>query len=98
MSTPNKKDDFGTRLKELEAITTWFESDEVDLNAALSKFERGMELADGLKKELAEIENRVEVIKQRFDDGAPSSTATSSAVDPAAEPPSASSSGGQALF
>ena len=44
------KADFGSQLKELEAITMWFESDEVDLNEALNKFERGMELADGLKK------------------------------------------------
>ncbi len=63
--------DFGSKLKELEAITEWFESDEVDLNAALQKFERGMHLADELKKELGEIENRVEVIKRKFDAAAP---------------------------
>lgn len=63
----SSKQDFGSKLKELESITEWFESDEVDLNEALKKFERGMELADGLKKELQQIENRVEVIKQKFD-------------------------------
>ena len=61
------KSDFGSQLKELEAITEWFESEEVDLNEAIAKFERGMELADTLKKELEQIENRVEKIKQRFD-------------------------------
>ena len=59
--------DFGSKLKELEAITAWFESDEVDLNAALAKFERGMELANELKQELQQVENRVEKIKARFD-------------------------------
>jgi exodeoxyribonuclease VII small subunit len=59
--------DFGAKLKELEAITAWFESDEVDLNAALAKFERGMQLADELKRELQQVENRVEKIKARFD-------------------------------
>lgn len=63
----NKPTDFGSKLKELEAITDWFESDDVDLNEALKKFERGMQLADDLKKELAEVENRVETIKQKFD-------------------------------
>lgn len=63
----NSKEDFGKKLNELESITEWFESDDVDLNEALKKFERGMELADSLKKELQQIENRVEVIKQKFD-------------------------------
>lgn len=64
--------DFGTKLKELETITAWFESDEVDLNSALAKFERGMQLADELKRELQQVENRVEKIKARFD--APTNT------------------------
>lgn len=59
--------DFGAKLKELETITAWFESDAVDLNAALAKFERGMQLADELKRELQQVENRVEKIKARFD-------------------------------
>ena len=62
---------FGAKLKELEKITDWFEGEDVDLNDALIKFERGMALAADLKSELKEIENRVEVIKQRFDEPAP---------------------------
>ncbi|TAK88805.1 exodeoxyribonuclease VII small subunit [Patescibacteria group bacterium] len=76
------KPDFGTKLKELEAITEWFESDEVDLDAALTKFERGMELASELKKELGEVENRVEKIKQRFDTAAPAETEAAWAGEP----------------
>ncbi len=72
------KPDFSAKLQELEAITTWFESDEVDLNAALAKFERGMELANELKRELGQIENRVEKIKAKFD--AP--TASSGSIEP----------------
>lgn len=67
MADNKKQPDFGAKLQELEAITEWFESDEVDLNAALAKFERGMQLADELKRELAQIENRVETIKAKFD-------------------------------
>jgi exodeoxyribonuclease VII small subunit len=59
--------DFGKKLAELEKITEWFESDSVDLNESLAKFERGMQLADELKKELQDVENRVEKIKQKFD-------------------------------
>ncbi len=64
------KSDFGAKLHELEAITAWFESEEVDLNEALAKFERGMKLADELKRELTEVENRVEKIKAKFESAA----------------------------
>ncbi len=59
--------DFAAGLAELEEITAWFESSDVDLTVALSKFERGMELAASLKDHLQIIENRVVKIKQRFD-------------------------------
>jgi exodeoxyribonuclease VII small subunit len=70
---------FAAKLKELEAITAWFESEQVDLNEALAKFERGMELSDQLKKELQDVENRVEKIKQKFD----SSTVEAAEPEPA---------------
>jgi exodeoxyribonuclease VII small subunit len=84
MSPANDNQQFGAKLKELETITEWFESDEVDLNEALAKFERGMQLANELKKELQQVENRVEKIKQRFDGPAAGSPA------PEEEPPPAS--------
>jgi exodeoxyribonuclease VII small subunit len=65
MTTP-KPFEFEKALKELEDITTWFESSDVDLDQGLVKFERGMELAGQLKSHLATVENRVEKIKQRF--------------------------------
>ncbi|HVE80565.1 MAG TPA: exodeoxyribonuclease VII small subunit [Candidatus Dormibacteraeota bacterium] len=75
-----KEQDFGKKLEELEAITEWFESDKVDLNEALGKFERGMQLAEDLKKELEVIENKVEKIKQKFD-GSASAPAVETAAD-----------------
>jgi exodeoxyribonuclease VII small subunit len=70
--------EFEKALKELESITAWFESSDVDLDAGLVKFERGMELAHQLKTHLASVENRVEKIKQRF-----SGIATPGAPEPA---------------
>ena len=58
--------EFEQALKELEEITLWFESTDVDLDQGLVKFEHGMELASQLKNHLASVENRVEKIKQRF--------------------------------
>jgi len=65
-----KKFEFEPALKELEAITQWFEQTDVDLDQGLVKFERGMELAAQLKAHLSTVENRVEKIRARFD-GAP---------------------------
>jgi exodeoxyribonuclease VII small subunit len=62
----NKDFHFDAALKELEEITQWFESSEVDLDKGLVKFERGMELATELKSHLETIENRVEKIKAKF--------------------------------
>jgi len=64
---PNQPFKFEQALKELEDITQWFESTDVDLDQGLVKFERGMELASQLKSHLTSVENRVEKIKQKFD-------------------------------
>ena len=66
MTEPKFK--FDQAMKELEEITAWFESGEVDLDQGLVKFERGMELANKLKEHLAQVENRVEKIKVKFSD------------------------------
>lgn len=58
---------FEEAMAELEAISKWFESSDVDLDEGVKKFERGMELAAQLKDHLAEIENKVEKVKARFD-------------------------------
>jgi exodeoxyribonuclease VII small subunit len=84
MST-TKPFEFEKALKELEEITVWFESSDVDLDAGLVKFERGMELAQQLKSHLAGVENRVEKIKQRFSGTTPGAPAPAD-VDALAAP------------
>lgn len=64
MST--KKTDFKQQLEELEQIVDWFESSDVDIDQAISKFERGMELAASLEKQLADTETKVEEITRKF--------------------------------
>ena len=57
---------FAKAFEELEALTAWFEKDEIDVDEGLKKFERGLELAGLCKKKLAEVENRVQEIKIKF--------------------------------
>jgi exodeoxyribonuclease VII small subunit len=77
MST--KAFEFERSLKELEAITAWFESADADLDQGIEKFERGMELSQELRAHLDQVENRIEKIRQRF--------STSTASEPSTEPP-----------
>lgn len=62
-----KKPTFAQAFAELEAITEWFETAEVDLDEGLQKFERGLELAKLCKTKLAEVENTVTELKKKFD-------------------------------
>lgn len=66
MDMPKKKElTFAAAYEELESITAWFESDEMELEAALKKFERGLELAAVCKKSLATIENTITDLKKQ---------------------------------
>lgn len=60
------KTDFSKKLKKLEDIVEWFESEDIDLDKAVDKFEDGMKLAGELKKYLETVENRVEKVKKSF--------------------------------
>ena len=64
---PAKKKSFTKQFEELEAITEWFESeDALDLEKGLKEFEEGLKLAQELKEQLSEVENKVEKIKEKF--------------------------------
>lgn len=52
---------------ELEAITTWFERNDIDLEEGLKKYERGMALAKQLRERLRLAEVEIEEIKKRYD-------------------------------
>jgi exodeoxyribonuclease VII small subunit len=62
----SKKPNFSEAFAELEAITEWFETGEVDLDEGLKKFERGLELAQICKAKLADVENKVIELKKKF--------------------------------
>ncbi|MBU1126036.1 MAG: exodeoxyribonuclease VII small subunit [Patescibacteria group bacterium] len=64
--TTKKQPTFSEAFNELEKLTAWFETEEVDLDEGLEKFERGLELAQICKKKLAEVENKVTTLKKKF--------------------------------
>jgi len=57
---------FKQALEELKKINEEFDSEDIDLDEALKKFKRGLELAKKCKERLREVENEVVKIKEKF--------------------------------
>ncbi|HET8689976.1 MAG TPA: exodeoxyribonuclease VII small subunit [Candidatus Saccharimonadales bacterium] len=55
-------------LKDLEQIVDWFESDELDLEQAMAKFDEGVKKAEAIKRQLTQMENKISVLSRRFDE------------------------------
>jgi len=51
---------------QLDDVMVWFESEDVDLDKALMKYEEGMKIVGQLEKQLTEAENKVTKLKQKF--------------------------------
>jgi len=57
--------DIGKAFAELESITEWFESGNMNLDEGLKKYERAMELAEALRIQLESAENRITEIQKK---------------------------------
>ena len=62
----DKKFNFTKAFAELESIVQELEAGKVDIDEGLKKYERGLELATACQKKLQEVENKVQVIKAKF--------------------------------
>lgn len=63
----NQKTNLKDKLAELDSLLEWFEQDDLDIEEALAKYEKGSELAASIREQLSEIENKITVLKKRFD-------------------------------
>lgn len=64
---PQPKTDIQAQLAQLEEVVAWFERDDIDIQEAIARFEEGSRLAEDIKKQLAQLENKITVLKERFD-------------------------------
>jgi len=60
-----EKFNFTKFYQEIEEINEWFQKEDIDLDEALRKYERGMELIKECRERLEETENKFEEIKQK---------------------------------
>lgn len=56
-----------TKMKKLETIVEWFESEDVDIDEALTKYEAGLKLANELQDDIKSTKNKFTKIKKSFD-------------------------------
>lgn len=55
------------QMQQLDELIAWFEQSELDIEEAITKFEEGSKLAEDIKNRLQKLENKVTVLKQKFD-------------------------------
>lgn len=65
MSKANKT--ISEKTAELNELVAWFDSDDFTLEAALDKFKEAELLAATIEKDLAQLQNDIQVVKQKFD-------------------------------
>ncbi|MBP8618014.1 MAG: exodeoxyribonuclease VII small subunit [Candidatus Pacebacteria bacterium] len=63
----DEKFNFTKAYQELEEINEWFQGEDIDLDEALKKYERGIELVKKCQERLKEAENKFEDIKKKYD-------------------------------
>ena len=54
------------KLEELEGKVEWFYSDDFKLEDAIVKYEETTKLAKEVEKDLNELKNKIEVLKEKF--------------------------------
>lgn len=62
-----KKKTYQQLSDELAGLIDWFESDQVDLDRAVTKYEQAMELLNQMENYLRTAENKVKKIAAKFD-------------------------------
>lgn len=68
MSNPKHNDQpLGDQLAQLDELIAWFDREDFDLDEALKKFDEGVKLTEVLEARLHELDNKITVLKERFD-------------------------------
>lgn len=67
MSSSKNEPPLSEQLQKLDELIAWFDQADFDLDQALVKFDEGVKLVEHIEKRLGELENKITVLKQRFD-------------------------------
>jgi exodeoxyribonuclease VII small subunit len=70
MSDKKVEKPLSDQLRELDELIAWFDQDDFDLDEALKKFDEGVKLTEQIEARLTKLENKITILKQRFDSAA----------------------------
>jgi len=65
MSQANKT--IAQKSEELSELVSWFDSEDFNLEIAVDKFKQAEKLANSIEKDLLELKNEIQIVKQKFD-------------------------------
>ncbi len=55
------------KMKELDELLTWFDSDDFELEKAVDTYKQAEELVRAIENDLMEVKNTISVVSERFD-------------------------------
>ena len=64
MDKEDKNFKFSKAFQEIEEISQWFQSDNIDIDKGLEKYKRGLELIKKCQKKLKDVENKFIELKK----------------------------------
>lgn len=67
MSNAKPEPTLQQQMAELDDLLAWFDQPDIDLDEALKRFDDGVKLTEELKTRLQNLENKISVLKERFD-------------------------------
>ena len=71
MSSAKSEESLQQQMAELDELLAWFDQPDIDLDEALTKFDKGIALSEKLKARLEKLENKITILKERFDQAEP---------------------------
>lgn len=61
-----KAKSFQQKMTELDELIAWFDSDQIELEQAIEKYDQALKLSQELEQELSEAKNKIEIINKKF--------------------------------
>ena len=55
------------QMQQLEELISWFDSDDFDIEKAIEKFKEAEKLSNDIEKDLNNLKNEINIVKQKFD-------------------------------
>lgn len=63
----SEKNSIKEKIAKLDELISWFDSNDFDIEIAIEKFKEAEKLSNNIEKDLNDLKNEVNIIKQKFE-------------------------------